>query len=43
MLFREKYLGVAEQLRLIIRRETREHREIALQDRAPSYGHGLGA
>ena len=43
MFFREKYLGVAEQLRLISRREPIEHRKISLEDSSPFRGRGLGA
>jgi hypothetical protein len=43
MLLRQKYLGMAEQLRLIIRRESREDGEIAFEDRAPCEGYRLSA
>ena len=43
VLLRQKYLGVSEQLGLIVRREAGEDREIALEDRAPGGRNRLGA
>jgi hypothetical protein len=43
MLFRQKYLRVAEQLGLIGRGETVEDCKVALEDRAPFWRNRLGA